>query len=79
MCGNLEVIELLLKNPKSEYWKCQNGLSPLHFAAKSGHLEAYKLIAKYSDNINPKSDSSEYMGPQYAKEKEFTTPLHLAA
>ena len=79
MCGNLEVIELLLKNPKSEYWQCQNGLSPLHFAAKSGHLEAYKLIAKYRDDINPKSDSSEYMGPGYYKESVYKTPLHLAA
>ena len=50
------------KNPATE----AKGWTPLHCAAKSGHLDVCKLIMDYLVDKNP-------------KDKHGTTPLHFAA
>ena len=50
------------KNPKDKFrWQ-----TPLHLAARKGHLTTYKSISNFVVDKNP-------------KDKEHITPLHLAA
>ena len=49
------------KNPKTN-----TGITPLHLAAKNGHLDIYEFLSKHVVDMNPTMDSD-------------ITPLHLAA
>ena len=63
--GNLEIYEFLTKDITDVNPKTNNGITPLHMAAKIGHLEVYKLICQNTNDKNPMMSNN-------------LTPLHLA-
>ena len=72
MEGNLDDIEFYLshlkieKNPRTKVRGADMGCTPMHVAAKHGHLEAVQMIKKSIDVTNPADDKGN-------------TVLHIAA
>ena len=69
--GNFEICKFLAKSEPFENKnpRTKTGVTPLHLAAKNGHLDIYQFISKKRVpwvNINPRMDCD-------------ITPLHLAA
>ena len=48
--GQLELCKYLINGKNSQFF---HGCSHLHFTASQGHLEIYKFIANYLDDLNP--------------------------
>ena len=61
------------KNPPSVF----NGFTPLHGAAKNGHLDVCKLIMKNIDDKNPRSHSGKTPLSLAVKNKHFKTSNYI--
>eukprot|EP00435_Cladocopium_sp_Y103_P039169 s837_g10.t1 len=59
-------LEQLLKRPRNPTGRDEDGLTPLHHAAKCGHVEAMRLLLEAGAEID-------------ARTKHGSAPLHLAA
>jgi ankyrin repeat protein len=67
LCGNVEMVRLLLENEADpDASTSTNMRTPLHWAAQKGHLEIMKILVKFGANIS-------------ARDKFGLTPRYLAA
>ena len=53
----VEICKMILEEVDDKNPAMDDGWTPLHLAAKNGHLEIYKLISKNVSVKNPKTNS----------------------
>ena len=71
--GVTEIVEVLLLNGADPIAQKKNEVTPLHIAARSGHIEIAKYLLQY------KGQSHEQLDIIHMIEREQNTPLHFAA
>lgn len=69
----LDILLLLLKKGAKHNVKDKDGSTPLHIAAREGHVEFCKILIDHEKRENPSLDISN------AKDRDGSTPLHIAA
>ena len=82
--GHLNVCKLIIDNTKDKNPKSINGQTPLHLAARYGHVEICQLIIERIENVakmdlptkNKKIEKDLKSNPP---NKDGWTPFHMAA
>ena len=71
--GVTEIVEVLLLNGADPIAQKKNEVTPLHIAARNGHVEIAKCLLQYKGQSHGKLDIIHMI------EREQNTPLHFAA
>ena len=71
--GVKSIVEILLKNNSDPIAQKKNDVTPLHIAARNGHIEIAKYLLQYKGQSKRGFDIIEVI------DREQNTPLHFAA
>ena len=71
--GVTEIVEILILNESDPIAQKENEVTPLHIAARNGHIEIAKNLLQF------KGPSQEGLDIIHIIEREQNTPLHFAA